>query len=211
MRAIGCLQFGHGNGRSGTLLSQLDEPICFNVLRQAKQTKWTLLVAVGTPDPFRIPATVVSHSAAKEPLHAAARIDSGIGVHFREACAGRSHSGDRSGQVQLCLLLVRHGVRAPCVCRESARKTAPLPKSFDVLSNRSDDAPTDQQNLSPSAVRLLTDRGHICVRHFRCSVKTPDLNAVKLRHLTDRNENSGYTGSCPGYLACQWMNESALT
>jgi hypothetical protein len=33
------------------------------VLRQAKQAKWTLLVAVGTPGPFRIPATVVSSCA----------------------------------------------------------------------------------------------------------------------------------------------------
>ena len=64
MRTIGCLQSGHGNGRSGTLLSQLDEPICLKVLRQAKQAKWTLLVAVGTPGPFRIPATVVSSCAA---------------------------------------------------------------------------------------------------------------------------------------------------
>ena len=67
MRTIGCLQSGHGTGRSGTLLSQLDEPICLKVLRQAKQAKWTLLVAVGTPGPFRIPATVVSSCAANVP------------------------------------------------------------------------------------------------------------------------------------------------
>ena len=30
--------------------------------------------------------------------------------------------------------------------------------------NRSDDATTDQEILSPSAVSLLTDRGHIWVR-----------------------------------------------
>ena len=69
MRTIGCLQSGHGNGRSGTLLSQLDEPICLKILRQAKQAKWTLLVAVGTPGPFRIPATVVSSCAANPYLY----------------------------------------------------------------------------------------------------------------------------------------------
>src|SRR5262249_37676739 len=64
MRTIGCLQFGHGKGRSGTLLSQLDEPGCLNVLRQAKQAKCTLFVAVGTPGPLRIPAIATSTSAA---------------------------------------------------------------------------------------------------------------------------------------------------
>lgn len=42
MRAIGRLQFGHGNGRSGTVLSQFDEPGCLNVLRQMKHAKWTV-------------------------------------------------------------------------------------------------------------------------------------------------------------------------
>ena len=57
MRAIGRLHSGHGKGRSGTLLSQFDEPGCLNDLRQTKQAKWTLLVADGTPDPGRLPAT----------------------------------------------------------------------------------------------------------------------------------------------------------
>ena len=56
MRAIGCLHSGHGNGRSGKLLSQFDDPGCLNVLRQAKQAKWTRFLAVGTPGPGRFPA-----------------------------------------------------------------------------------------------------------------------------------------------------------
>ncbi len=58
IRAIGRLHSGQGKGRSGTLLSQFDEPNCLNDLRHSKRAKCALLVADGTPDPGRIPATV---------------------------------------------------------------------------------------------------------------------------------------------------------
>ena len=68
MRAIGFLQFGQGKDRSGMLLSQFDEPCCLNVLRQLKQAKCTLFVAVGIPAPLRIPATMASLFVGK--IHA---------------------------------------------------------------------------------------------------------------------------------------------
>jgi hypothetical protein len=49
MRTIGCLHSGHGNGRSGTSGSHVDEPICLNALRQVKQANRTLFVAWGSP------------------------------------------------------------------------------------------------------------------------------------------------------------------
>jgi hypothetical protein len=48
------------------------------------------------------------------------------------------------------------------VSRECRRKNCPAAEDVCRILNRSD-ATTDQQNLSPSAVRLLTDRGHIWV------------------------------------------------
>src|SRR5262249_40962481 len=116
----------------------------------------------------------------KESTHAAARVDGGSQVYIKEACDGWSHSGDRSGQVQQRVLLVRHGdevgdvpsrednggrsrsrldpAARRCKCREMN-----VPDAADVRCalNRSYGVPTDQDVLSPCAVQLFTGRGHI--------------------------------------------------
>src|SRR5262249_16744715 len=47
-RAIACLQFGQGNGRSGISEFQFDDPSCLKAFRHAKQAKCDLFVAVGS-------------------------------------------------------------------------------------------------------------------------------------------------------------------
>ena len=53
---------------------------------------------------------------------------------------------------------------------EHRRENFPDAEEF-VLLNRRQEAKTDQKILSPSAVRLLTDRGHICVRRVGQSLE----------------------------------------
>ena len=63
-----------------------------------------------------------------------------------------------------CRRLTPRPVFGAALRRECRETNFPGAASSRVALNRSDDAQTDQEMLSPSAVLVLTDRAHIAVR-----------------------------------------------